>query len=144
MRIIALAGLLLAAVTVEAAQSSCDDYLPHALSFAVPRTALTEEVAAKLPKTLASLVQPMYVDPCGKGKALQINLAFGSDYEVIDWLERGRVDGGIVPPFTSASASPRAGASRASASASRSSRQPPLQPRKQIADDLRARRRDLV
>src|SRR5688572_12763101 len=99
-RMICIAAMLVGAVATQAAQSSCDDHLAHVLNFGVPRTSLTEASATKLPDTLAKLVGPMYQDPCGKGKNLQINLAFGSDYEVLDWLERGSIDGGIVPDLS--------------------------------------------
>lgn len=100
MRRMVAAGMLLCAVTARGAPSSCKDQLPHALNFGVPRTSLDDAAAARLPETLARLVQPMYHDPCSRGKLLQINLAFGSDYEVLDWIERGSVDGGVVPDLS--------------------------------------------
>src|SRR5687767_11787160 len=99
-RIAALAGLLLGAFAAQAGQSSCEDVLPHVMNFGVPRTSLAPDIAQRLPKTLADLVQPRYQDPCKQGKNLQIHLAFGSDYEVLDWIERGSVDGGIVPDLS--------------------------------------------
>jgi predicted acylesterase/phospholipase RssA len=98
-RTIAVAVLLCGAVAgnARAAQPPCDDPLPHALNIGVPRTSLSPEAVAQLSKTLADLAGPLYVDPCKPGKSLQINLALGSDYEVLDWIERGSVDGGIVP-----------------------------------------------
>lgn len=98
----AFAVLLSFAGTARAAKSSCDDHLPHVLNVGVPRTSLSQQQAEKLPDALAALVSSSYVNPCdaksiGRNKTLQINLAFGSDYEVLDWLERGSVDAGIVP-----------------------------------------------
>ncbi|MFL6245045.1 MAG: hypothetical protein ACJ74H_03400 [Thermoanaerobaculia bacterium] len=99
-RIACVVGLLFGAVAVQAAQSSCKGHLAHVLNFGVPRTSLSEEAATKLPETLANLVGPMYEDPCHEGRSLQINLAFGSDYEVLDWMERGSIDGAVVPDLS--------------------------------------------
>lgn len=99
MRRMVVVVMWLVAGTAQAAQTSCEDLLAHVLNFGVPRTSLDAE-AANLPETLAGLVQPLYKDPCNKGKKLQINLTFGSDYEVLDWIERGSVDGGVVPALS--------------------------------------------
>lgn len=90
---------LMAAVAVlcmavsAAAEVPCGDQLPNVLNVGIPRTALTDDQAKQLSQTLRTLFVPAYAD-C---RSLQINLAFGSDYEVLDWLERGSVDAGIVP-----------------------------------------------
>jgi predicted acylesterase/phospholipase RssA len=97
MKKILVALLLLGAIPAHAAQPSCKDQLPHVLTFGVPRTSLPDDSRQRLPMTLADLVGPLYVDPCGAGKSLQIHLAFGSDYEILDWMGRGQIDGGIVP-----------------------------------------------
>lgn len=99
-RIIVVMAMWCGAFAAYAAKPSCKDHLAHVLNFGVPRTALSAEQAEGLPETLATLVRPVYVDPCKKGKSLQINLAFGSDYEILDWMERGIVDGGIVPDLS--------------------------------------------
>jgi hypothetical protein len=96
-RLLAAVVMLWMAVTAHAAKVSCDDDLPHVLSVGVPRTSLSDEDAKRLPQVLGTLFGAAYADKCKQGKALQVNLAFGSDYEVLDWLERGSVDAGIVP-----------------------------------------------
>lgn len=96
-RLVAVVVMLWIAVTAQAAKVSCDDDLPHVLSVGVPRTSLSDDDAKRLPQVLRGLFGPAYVDKCGQGKALQINLAFGSDYEILDWLERGSVDAAVVP-----------------------------------------------
>lgn len=96
-RLAAAVVMLWIAVTAQAAKVSCDDDLPHVLSVGVPRTSLADEDRKGLPQVLRSLFGAAYADKCRQGKALQINLAFGSDYEILDWLERGSVDAAIVP-----------------------------------------------
>ncbi len=96
-RLAVAAVMLCGALSAEAAKVSCDDDLPHVLSVGVPRTSMSDAETARLPQLLQAAFAPAYIDKCGAGKDLQIHLAFGSDYEVLDWLERGSVDAGIVP-----------------------------------------------
>lgn len=91
------AFVVLAVMSADAAKVPCEDDLPHVLNVAVPRTRVVDEETNLLPRILENLFGPAYVDPCGAGKELQIHLAFGSDYEVLDWLERGSVEAAVVP-----------------------------------------------
>ncbi|HEX2061771.1 MAG TPA: hypothetical protein VHK90_13615, partial [Thermoanaerobaculia bacterium] len=92
-----VAVMLFGVVSARAAKVSCDDDLPHVLNVGVPRTSMSDQETLRLPQLLQTLFGAAYEDRCGAGKELQIHLAFGSDYEVLDWLERGSVDAGIVP-----------------------------------------------
>ncbi len=89
---------VLLCLTVEArgaAADPCKDHLANVLQVAVPRTSFSEEATAAVSATLRDVLGPAYADPCGKN--LQINIAFGSDYEVLEWIEKERVDAAIVP-----------------------------------------------
>ena len=92
---IGVALMLCVAMEVRAAADPCKDHLANVLQVAVPRTSFSEEATAAVSATLRDVLGPAYADPCGKN--LQINIAFGSDYEVLEWIEKERVDAAIVP-----------------------------------------------
>lgn len=76
--------------------SACDNPLPQVLNIGLP---FLEGVALEeLEKSLRSVLGPRY-EACAlcPGRPLRINVALGSDYQVLDWLDRGLVDMAVVP-----------------------------------------------
>jgi hypothetical protein len=94
-RVIALAAVLCVTAIAQAAEAPCQDALPHELKFGIPRPSGADD-AANLQAALSTLLQPLYQDPCGLGKKLKISIAIGTDYEILDWIESGSVEGAIV------------------------------------------------
>jgi len=97
--VIAIAGLAMSAVTALAQPLDCVDDIAQVLNVGIPRTAVAVAVAERerLAQKIADVLDSAYIDPC---RELQISFAFGSDYEVMDWLERGSVDAAIVPDLS--------------------------------------------
>jgi len=87
--------MLLSGVTAYGAPPPCDSDLPHVLNVGIPRTSLEGEEPAQLAAKIEDVLSGIYSDACHKG--LQLNFAFGSDYEILDWLEQGSIDAAIVP-----------------------------------------------
>lgn len=83
-----------------APQDGCADRLPHVMQVGIPRTSLDEEALAEVARSIRAVLEPSYVDVCGKEKNLQINLALGSDYEVLEWIAQKRIDAAIVPDLS--------------------------------------------
>jgi predicted acylesterase/phospholipase RssA len=94
---IVVAGLVMSAFAALAQPPDCVDELARVLNVGIPRTAIAGEESERLARTIADVLGGAYIDRC---KELQISFAFGSDYEVMDWLERGSVDAAIVPDLS--------------------------------------------
>ncbi len=74
----------------------CDNPLPQILNIGLP---VVEGVTLEeLEASLRSVVGERYL-ACAlcPARPLRINVALGSDYQILDWLDRGLVDMGVVP-----------------------------------------------
>jgi predicted acylesterase/phospholipase RssA len=99
---------------------ACEEQIPQTITVAVPfrvaqraadGPALAQQVAAafrtregrenvamkQLLGLRQSTVSGEAQDPCAGRRRLQVNLALGSDYQVLDWLGQSQVDAGILP-----------------------------------------------
>jgi predicted acylesterase/phospholipase RssA len=90
-----LAVALLCAVPLFA--EDCRDVLPHALNLGLPRIASGE--ARVLEPALRQVFGALYAQrkapiPCPKG--IQINVAVGNDYQMLEWLDQKLLDAAIV------------------------------------------------
>lgn len=63
------------------------------LNVAVPRRLVDAQSA--WPDALADILEKASAD-----RGLQIHLAIGSDYEILDWLGKGLVDAGVIPSLS--------------------------------------------
>ncbi len=103
-KICALAALLLAAPPAARAalysEPHCDDLLPEVLNVGLPRVpgmdlgALREAARWRL----TELYRPF--DVCEGRKRLQVNIAIGNDYQILDWLGQGLIDVAVVPDLS--------------------------------------------
>jgi predicted acylesterase/phospholipase RssA len=77
---------------------ACDGRLPAVLRLALPRSAVPSLDAPAIRAPAEKLFTSLYRrhGRCRALERLQVNLAVGSDYQVLDWLSQGRVDMGIV------------------------------------------------
>ena len=75
--------------------ADCSSPLPQVLDVALPYAPGAEVDAAE--RSLRPIAQRWYdrAALC-PGRPLQVNVAFGSDYQILDWLDRGRVEVGVV------------------------------------------------
>lgn len=92
----AFAAPLFAAIP---AADPCEGVLPHALNFGLPRIASGEAKAVE--PALRSIFSAVYAqrkaaDPCADRKGMEINIAVGNDYQMLDWLGQGTLDAAIV------------------------------------------------
>ncbi|HEX2252298.1 MAG TPA: hypothetical protein VHQ65_03415 [Thermoanaerobaculia bacterium] len=98
--LIALAPALLpAATTLGAAPPPCPPGLPFVLNVALPagEAGDREELARRGRELEALLVGgQVALQPCVRERGLQANIAIGSDYQVLHWLEQGAVDLAVV------------------------------------------------
>lgn len=91
--------------TIAMDSQPCEGRLPHAFNIAIPRVAtVTNDGAAKaLVQQLARVVEALYVQypgKCGPAQRIQLNIALGNDYQMLDWLGQGSVDAAIVPDLS--------------------------------------------
>jgi predicted acylesterase/phospholipase RssA len=104
---LALPLLLLAPSAGRAAlysEPDCDDdLLPQVLNVGLPyaRDLLDIRYEA-VQKSARELFEGLYRAhaPCGSRQRLQVNLAIGNDYQILDWLGRGLVDVAVVPTLS--------------------------------------------
>ena len=77
-------------------QPECDSSLPLILDVGLPYMKGVE--LDDLERSLQAVIGERYLAsaPCPQ-RPLRVNVALGSDYQVIDWLDRGLVDMGVVP-----------------------------------------------
>lgn len=94
-RIVPLLALLLVPASARAALLSnpdCDDRLPQVLNVGLPQ-------AAELPPSIGKIFEQLYREHgrCKETRRLQVNIAVGNDYQILDWLGRRLVDVAVVP-----------------------------------------------
>lgn len=98
-------GLARPASGVIFGRAECEEQVSGALTLALPLEAAEvepERLRGILSSVLAGGVPARTLnedDPCAGRRKLQVNVAFGSRYQILDWLSQRRVDGGVVTPF---------------------------------------------
>ncbi|MCB1058558.1 MAG: patatin-like phospholipase family protein, partial [Acidobacteria bacterium] len=98
-------GLAVPASAVVFARAGCPDQVATALTLALPledADLAPGELHSRLEAALeqaAPAPAGAVDDPCVGQRKVQVNVAFGSSYQVLDWLSRRQVDGGVVTPF---------------------------------------------
>jgi hypothetical protein len=100
-RLLAL-GLALAASTGPAfavgaaGPADCQSPLPFVLNIGLPylEGAVAEDAVASLEPVIADRYWRSAACP---SRPLQVNVALGSDYQILDWVDRGLVDMAVVP-----------------------------------------------
>lgn len=97
-KIFLLLALLLVPASARASLLSdpdCDDRLPQVLNVGLPQ-------AVELPPLIGKTFERLYRDQgrCGTRRRLQVNIAIGNDYQILDWLGRGLVDVAVVPSMS--------------------------------------------
>ena len=81
---------------------------PHVLNLALPRALVPldsktgKAKAEELQKNMSQLFEKLYCHApgCKGNRALQINIAFGNDYQILDWLGKGWIDGAAIPALS--------------------------------------------
>lgn len=97
-KIVLLLALFLAPASARASLLSdpdCDDRLPQVLNVGLPQ-------AVELPPVVGKIFEQLYRDHgrCATKRRLQVNIAIGNDYQILDWLGRGLVDVAAVPSLS--------------------------------------------
>ncbi|HEV7787058.1 MAG TPA: hypothetical protein VGQ28_17070, partial [Thermoanaerobaculia bacterium] len=84
-------------------EANCGDLLPAVLNVGLPqpRDPLTFELEG-LRQAAEGLFSSMVrtQGKCHGGRALQVNIAIGNDYQILDWLGQGLVDVAVVPDLS--------------------------------------------
>ena len=80
---------------------------PHVLNLGLPRTLLLHLKSAKgkaeeQEQEIRKVFQDLYcpASSCKGARPLQINIAFGDDYQILDWVGKGWVDAAAVPTLS--------------------------------------------
>ena len=103
-KICALAALLLAVPPAARAslysEPRCDDLLPEVLNVGLPRVPGLDLGAVRdaARRRLTEIYEPL--DVCAGRKRLQVNIAIGNDYQILDWLGQGLIDVAVVPDLS--------------------------------------------
>jgi predicted acylesterase/phospholipase RssA/Ca2+/Na+ antiporter len=69
--------------------------IANVVRIGIPRDRSDRDTTAAIRENL----QLLYRDPCYGVQPLQIQNAYGSDYQMLEWLESGAIDGAIVTDF---------------------------------------------
>ena len=107
---LSIGGIALASVPPP---DPCADRLPHALNIGLPRIASsTDELKTKVITKLKGVIGEVYrtsvaitpvaanVNPCLGRETIQLNIAVGNDYQMLEWLDQGLVDAAVVPDLS--------------------------------------------
>jgi predicted acylesterase/phospholipase RssA len=84
-------------------EANCGDLLPQVLNVGLPQPRDSRTSGfEKLRQTAAGLFSSMYRDQgrCHGGRRLQVNIAIGNDYQILDWLAQGLIDVAVVPDLS--------------------------------------------
>lgn len=84
-------------------EANCGDLLPQVLNVGLPqpRDLLTfelEDLRQATERLFASMIRTQ--GRCHGGRTLQVNIAIGNDYQILDWLDQGLVDVAVVPDLS--------------------------------------------
>ena len=105
-RCLPVIGLLLAAPASAVIQPpDLPDCRPQSLSLGYSIRSSWEtfdqsSLEASLRQLFDAYAQPGSGPPCRGERTYRVNIALGSDYQILDWLEQGLIDGAIVPELT--------------------------------------------
>lgn len=82
----------------------CENLLPVNLNIGIPWIAKTDlrptDLANEVHGVVAKLYKPIPGDSCSEWRRIHINLALGSDYQMLDWLNRDLLDAAIIPDLS--------------------------------------------
>lgn len=84
-------------------ETVCDDRLPQVLNVGLPYARDLLDIRYEVVQGSArELFEALYRThaPCGASQGLQVNLAIGNDYQILDWLRRDLVDVAVVPTLS--------------------------------------------
>lgn len=105
-----LLGLVILSLLVPSAaraalvtEANCDDKLPHVLNVGLPQARMLADFQLEQVWSAADRLFGTFYrmhGPCSGQRRLQINIAVGNDYQILDWLGRGLVDVGVVPTLS--------------------------------------------
>ncbi len=92
-----------AAVASLRQEANCGDLLPVVLNVGLPQPRESqafrlEDLQRAAGKLFSSMVRSQ--GKCHGGRALQVNIAIGNDYQILDWLGQGLVDVAVVPDLS--------------------------------------------
>ena len=73
----------------------CGDARPNTIRLGIPR----ERTNAATTDLAVAALRSHYRDECGGARPLEIQLAFGSDYQMLEWLQDGGIDAAVVTDF---------------------------------------------
>lgn len=92
---VAVAVLVLSVLSVNAMNApDCGEFLPNIVVLGIPR-----DRGNHLTKDLALVgLHAHYYDECAR--PLEIQLAYGSDYQMVEWLQAGSIDAAVVGDFS--------------------------------------------
>ena len=101
-----LAALVAPAVRAAApppATADCYELLPQVLNVGLPASRrLSAAGFQSVQKAAEGLFKKFYDDNgrCAGQRRLQVNIAIGNDYQILDWLGQGLVDMAVIPDLT--------------------------------------------
>src|SRR5262245_43585301 len=83
---------------------TCDDGLPQVLNVGLPRAGdLPELDLGVLRQAVSRRLTDLYEPPrdrCAGKRRLQVNIAIGCDYQILDWLGQGLIGAAVVPALS--------------------------------------------
>src|SRR5262245_61219067 len=83
---------------------TCDDGLPQVLNVGLPRAGDLQELnLSVLRQAVSQRLTDLYEPPrdrCAGKRRLQVNIAIGCDYQILDWLGQGLIDVAVVPDLS--------------------------------------------
>ncbi len=84
-------------------EANCGDLLPTVLNVGLPQpldplTFQLEDLRKAAQGLFSSMVRTQ--GRCHGGRTLQVNIAIGNDYQILDWLGQGLVDVAVVPDLS--------------------------------------------
>lgn len=82
--------------------SSCRDPLPIGLDLALPLRGTPRANPRTIEEGVQAFFRSLYQEQgrCSGTRDLQVNIAFGDDYQILHWLEQGLVDAAVVPELS--------------------------------------------
>ncbi|HEY0139932.1 MAG TPA: hypothetical protein VGF48_03495 [Thermoanaerobaculia bacterium] len=94
--VVVLFVLLGTAASARAAGAvDCGDARPNTIRLGIPR----ERSNAATTDLAVAALRSHYRDVCGGVRPLEIRLAFGSDYQMLEWLQEESIDAAVVTDF---------------------------------------------
>lgn len=95
-RLAVAVAVLLSAFAAHAIEvADCGDTRPNTIRLGIPR----ERSNAATTDLAVAALRSHYRDACEGTRPLEIRLAFGSDYQMLEWMQDGSLDAAIVTDF---------------------------------------------